>query len=137
MSERVPDTELKGHGFERANVCSGCREQLRNPRDGHYHTREALAGGVAAICCLCACVSKADDAGQARPEAPPLPEADQELLERVLAVVDASGATHFKVGDVWKVLGAESDALWYSIKGLLQTSDRFEQVSKQCWKVRI
>jgi len=132
----MPEQELKGHGFERANVCSGCREKLRNPRDGHYHTREALAGGVAALCCFCACGAKAE--GEvAQPEAPSLPEADQELLERVLAVVDTSGATHFKVGEVWKALGAESDALWYSIKGLLQTSDRFEQVSKQCWKVRI
>ena len=132
----MSDTELKGHGFERANVCAGCREQLSNPRDGHYHSRAVLAGGAEPLCCACACA--AHRALQTpRSQAPPLPEADQELLERVLAAVDASGATHFKVGDVWKTLGAESDALWYSIKGLLKTSDRFEQVSKQCWKVRI
>ena len=133
----MSDTELKGHAFERANVCSGCREKLRNPRDDHYHTREAIGGGVAAICCFCACAAKVDDSGLARPEAPPLPEADQELLERVLASVDATGQDPFKLVDVWRKLDPRNDALWYEIRALLHSSERFEQVSKQYWKVKV
>jgi hypothetical protein len=124
----VKEVELRGHAFERANICAGCREQLAG-RDGHYHTREAYGGGVEPICCACAGVHRE------RPRAVPEPaEAESELLVRVLAAVE--GCAQFKVGDVWKILGG-GDSVWYAVKKLFQTSGRFEQVSKQCWKVRV
>ena len=122
------EVELRGHAFERANICASCRGLLAG-KDGHYHTREAHGGGVEPICCICAGVH------EERPRAvPELSEAEDELLERVLAAVE--GKAQFKVGDVWKTLGG-GDSVWYAVKKLFQTSGRFEQVSRICWKVRI
>lgn len=39
---------LVGHGYERADICSGCGGKLR-AGDDHYHTTT----GTAAVCCKC------------------------------------------------------------------------------------
>ena|SRR3990167_6443433 len=134
----MSEVELKGHGFERANICANCRQPLGNPRDGHYHSHVARSGvGAEPWCCFCKCAEHVKESTSFReiPELSALESEDVELLERVLKAVE--GLDHFKVGDVWKALGAETDSLWYDIRGLFRSSGRFEQISKRCWKVRI
>lgn len=43
---------MKGHEYERANICAECEGPLA-AQDGHYHSRRAFPYGSEPLCCNC------------------------------------------------------------------------------------
>lgn len=49
----IPARKLRGHLYERANICAECGGELF-ASDGHYHSRRSFeSGGAEPICCPC------------------------------------------------------------------------------------
>lgn len=66
----TPDPTLRGHGYEKANICMGCGNALRATapqtcgEPAHYHMGVDADGYPAPCCCACASASQALVAAQ-------------------------------------------------------------------------
>src|SRR3990167_6429275 len=127
---------LRGHVYEVENVCAHCKEQLRNPRDGHYHSRMATAqNGMEPICCFCACANKGSEvrSGADIPEIPEELAVDEEIFAAMKETM--SEFEKLKITDIQKRLGDMTDEAWYKIRDVLYyRPNSFERVSSQYWR---